>query len=113
MYKYPKRVGINSSRKKKKKVFTTVISLWKKSVPKYLTEVSKLNHNDITNCDHGKYIYHSEYFSDLSLRTSQSRKTNEISCSIHTAYHAKMSVFLSLANSLSSDSYFHVFKQGK
>lgn len=61
-----------------------------------------------------KSIYHSEYFSELSLkRTSQSRKTNEISCSIHTAYHAKMPVFLSLANSLSSDSYFHVFKQGK
>jgi len=61
-----------------------------------------------------KNIYRSEYFSDLSLKkTSQSRKANELSCAIHPAYHAKMPVFLSLANSLSSDSYFHVFKQGK
>lgn len=59
-------------------------------------------------------LYHSECCSDVSLRrTSQPRKTHEISCSTRTAYHAEMPVFLSLANSLHSDSHFHVFKQGK
>lgn len=88
--------------------------LEKKSIPKYPTEVPKLNHNYITNCDHGKKkIYHTEYFSDLSLQGLERPGRQMKSAALYMQPVLQRCLSSSHWPIHTSDSHFHVFKQGK